>query len=373
MKKLNLYISKQLLVGFLLVAFSLLSILWLTQSLRFVELITSKGLPVSIFVEMTSLLMPRLFVLLSPISIFIACLFTFNRLLSDRELVVMKSAGISPWQSSKAVFLVGGILTVFSIYMNNFGIPGAEKSFSELEWKVKNDLSHLLFREGEFTTLQSGLTIFITSQEKNGSVSGILINDERDPQKKVTVVADKGRIVYSEDKPRILLIKGARQEINLKDSQFSSLSFDRYSVDFATPSAGKKKDAGVRSQNLFELLSAGSNPNLTPQEASRYMVEGHKRLLNPFYNILFALLGCVGFLIGSFNRRGQAKIIFTSIFFMVIIQAGDLAYGNMAVKRFYLLPLLYINFFVPLIICLCLLKFNRISFFPKRKKETVYE
>ena len=42
MKKLNIYISRQIFVGFLLVTFSLMSILWLTQSLRFVELVTNK-------------------------------------------------------------------------------------------------------------------------------------------------------------------------------------------------------------------------------------------------------------------------------------------------------------------------------------------
>ena len=43
MKKLNIYISRQIFVGFLLVTFSLMSILWLTQSLRFVELVTNNS------------------------------------------------------------------------------------------------------------------------------------------------------------------------------------------------------------------------------------------------------------------------------------------------------------------------------------------
>lgn len=41
-----------------------------------------------------------------------------------------------------------------------------------------------MFREGEFTTLQYNLTVFITTHEKDGSVSGILVNDERDPDSK---------------------------------------------------------------------------------------------------------------------------------------------------------------------------------------------
>ena len=106
MKKLNIYIANQILIGFLLVTFSLMSILWLTQSLRFIEMITNKGLPISLFIKMTSCLMPRLYAILSPISLFVAVLFVYNRMLSDRELVVIKSAGISPWQSAKpALFL----------------------------------------------------------------------------------------------------------------------------------------------------------------------------------------------------------------------------------------------------------------------------
>ena len=84
MKKLNSYILKQIFVGFALVTFSLMAILWLTQSLRFVQLVTNKGLPLGLFIQMTSLLMPRLFALLSPIAMFSASLFVYNRMLSDR-------------------------------------------------------------------------------------------------------------------------------------------------------------------------------------------------------------------------------------------------------------------------------------------------
>ena len=186
MKKLNLYILKQIFVGFTLVTFSLLAILWLTQSLRFVELVTNKGLPVGLFVTMTSLLMPRLFSLLSPIAMFAATLFVYNRMLSDRELVVMKAAGISPFKNAIPVFYFGIMMTIFNLYVNIWGIPQAEAAFTELEWKVKNDVSHLMFREGQFTEVQPNLTIFITTHEKDGSMSDLLLNDERDPKTKVT-------------------------------------------------------------------------------------------------------------------------------------------------------------------------------------------
>lgn len=368
MKKLNLYIMKQIFIGFLLVTFSLMSIIWLTQSLRFVDLITNNGIPVSIFAEMTSLLMPRIFTVLAPISLFAAVLFVYNRMLADRELVVMQSAGISPWQNAKPAVIFGLIMTVFNFYVYNYGIPWAEKTFNELQWQVKNDVSHLMFREGEFTSMQNGLTVFITTHEKDGSLAGILVNDERNPKSKVTLSAEKGRVVYTDNGPKIIMVNGARQAINTDDNQFTSVAFERYSVDFGMKETSSRKAAGVREKTLSELLNARSIPGLSEKEVNRYLVEGNRRLLNPFYNLLFALLGCTGLLVGNFNRRGQAKIISASIVAMVIIQALDLSFGNLAVKHISLLPLVYINLILPLLVCFYLLRFYNPAIFRRKKR-----
>lgn len=357
MKKLNIYIAGQIFVGFLLVTFSLMSILWLTQSLRFIEMITNKGLPISLFIKMTSCLMPRLFAILSPISLFVAVLFVYNRMLSDRELVVIKSAGISPWQSAKPALFMGIVISLFAVYVNNLAIPAAEKKFQDLEWQVKNDVSHLMFREGEFTTLDNNLTVFITAHNKDGSVEGVMINDERNPKTKITVAAENGIIVYTDQGPRIVLINGIRHEINNQTLQFSSLSFDRYSVDFGASQSKKRRGASARSKTLKELLEADKNPDLSPAEARRYIVEGHRRLINPFYNLVLALIGCVGLLVGNFNRRGQGKIISLSILVMVVIEANDLIFGNLSAKNLYFLSLFYANLIVPFAVSIYLLFF----------------
>jgi len=368
MNTLDRYIFKQMLIGFLLVTFSLISIMWLTQSLRFVEMVTNKGLPVGLFIRMTSLLMPRLFALLSPIAVFIACSFVFNRMLADRELIVIKSSGIAPTQIIKPVFIFGLLLSVFAFYINNILMPKAERAFNELEWQVKNDLSHLLFREGEFTYLDNNLTIFITSQEKDGSIAGILVNDERNPKTKVTITAEKGRVVNAGTIPRIILINGSRQEINLTDSSFSSLSFDRYSIDFGQTGAKKAKEAEAREQDLLTLLEADRNPNLNPNDVSRWLVEGHGRIVNPLYNLLFALLGSIGLIVGNFNRRGQDKIIAFTIVAMVLIQSGSLAFANMTVKTLSLLPLMYANLILPALTVLYFLLFYNPAARTKKRK-----
>ena len=369
MKKLDKYIAKQIIIGFLVVTFSLLSIVWLTQSLNFVELVTSKGLPIFMFVEMTSLLMPRIFVIMAPIALFVSVLFVYNRMISDRELMVMKAAGISPWKLAKAAMAVGLFLSVFNLYVNNGVIPLAEQRLAQLKWRAQNDMSHMMFKEGEFTTVQLQMTVFVAKYDKNGSVSGVLVNDERDPGKKVTLSAEKGRVIYTATGPRLILVHGVRNELTKDDKkQFSSLAFDRYSVDFGISNKNKEKEIGARELTLKELLTSYKNKELSQIQINRYMTEGFKRILIPLYNLVFALLACTGLLVGNFNRRGQGKIITISIFAMIIVQAMDLAFGSLTVKHLYFCPLIFLNFLVPLFTCFYFLLFYN----PAKKKKPIF-
>jgi len=367
MKKLTVYIAGQIGVGFLLVVFSLLSMLWLTQSLRFVEMVTNKGLPLRLFVELTTLLMPQLFSVLSPIAVFAATLFVYNRLLSDRELVIMQAAGISPLKNALPAICVGLILSLFSFYIQNNAICKAEKAFRHLEWEIKNNVSHLMFREGEFTTLKDNLTVFITKHLPDGSVEGILLSDETNPNQKVTLSAERGRIIYQNDHPHIILINGSRQQIDVDTARFSSLKFDRYSVDLGGLGKGGLKPASVREKSLTELINASSDETLSAADVRKSLVEANRRIITPWYNLVFALLSCTGLLVGNFNRRGQTKTIVFSVVAMILTLGLDLIFTNLAGRLLVFVPFLYLNCLVPLFVCLCLLCFYNPFFWVRFK------
>ena len=370
MKKLNLYITKQIIIGFLLVSFSLMSIIWLSQSLRFLDLIASDGISISIFIKLTSLLMPRIFSILAPISLFAAVLFVYNRMLSDQELVVMKSAGISPYQLAKPAIWVGAALLVFTIWNMNYGVPQAERAFKDLQWKVKNNVSHLMFREGEFTNLQKDkkLTIFISSHEDDNTVSGIMINDERNPNKRSTITAEKGVIITTPSGPRIILVNGTHQELSKNNSRFSSVSFERYSVDFGLKENKSKGKDAARRHSFSELINAFNNPSLSPADQRKWFVEANKRIIGPFLSILYSLIACCGILVSNFNRRGQTKTVAISLTAVILIQALDLISGNLAAKNLYWLILTYANIILPTIACFAILINQNILTIFKSKK-----
>ena len=145
-------------------------------------------------------------------------------------------------------------------------------------------------------------------------------------------------------------------------------SFDRYSVDFGAKQNKARKAEGVREKTLSELLTALDNKSLSPEDARRWFVEGNKRFTTPLLNLIYALIACTGLLVGNFNRRGQIKLISYSVGAMVLIQAFDLAIGNLAAKKLWWLIIMYLNLLLPCVICLWLLFFYTPNMFRKRRQ-----
>lgn len=369
MRKLDIYIAKQITTGFLLVALSLMSMLWLTQSLRFVEIVTDKGLSVYLFIEMTSLLMPRVFSVLSPIALFVAVMFVYNRLIIDSELVVMKAVGISSLFIARAAIFIGLLLVICNIFVLNVGIPAAENKFRDLDFEVKNSFTKMMLREGSFTTFKDTTTIFIDKFMDDGSVRGIVVSDSRNADEKIVTVAESGKLEYTDIGPKILLRNGTRQVMDKKRGQFSSMSFEDYVVDFGDVSVSKKKKKGVREWGIVELLTEAAKPETPAKDARTYRAEAHRRILSPLYNLIFALLACTGLLIANFNRRGQGKVIMISILAMVTVQVLDVTFANMARKHSLFILLMYLNCLLPLFICSGLLV--RSPVFRKRQKKEI--
>src|SRR5208337_1418544 len=71
----------------------LTAVIWLTQAMKDFDLMTTKGQSLIVFFHITSLIIPSLIMVIAPIALFIATLFSLNKLNGDSELVVTAAAG----------------------------------------------------------------------------------------------------------------------------------------------------------------------------------------------------------------------------------------------------------------------------------------
>lgn len=371
MKILNTYIAKQLFIGFVLVALGLTGIIWLSQSLRMIDWIVNKGISIRLFVELTLLVLPNFVAIITPIAFFIVLLFTYNRLLADRELVVMKSLGMTPWQLAKPALYLGCILVIVGYLLTLWIVPDSITRFKELKFKIRNDLAHVAIQEGTFNHLPNNVTAYVRVFKPSMELSGVFIHDVRDPSKRVVLVAQKGFFIPGNSNASVVLYNGQRIEYDKEKSDFvSSLSFEHYKMVFENENKAKSsRTESEGEQSLRELLMLQYSDKIEMNVYREYKVEAFKRLTQPLYALVYLVIGLLPFLLGYYNRQGQSGLIGLSVFVVILIQSMALGFENLSNKNLIYLFLMGANIVVPLVFCLFLLKR---SSFPKIKMFFVF-
>ncbi|MEO5337607.1 MAG: LPS export ABC transporter permease LptF [Magnetospirillum sp. WYHS-4] len=344
------YVLKQLFVGMVLVTAGLTCVIWLTQSLRFVEMIVNRGLTAGTFLHLTMLLLPNFLSLILPIALFTVVLFTYNKLIADRELAVMRAAGLSQTALAMPALVLGGAVVVVSYAINLHLLPESYRMFREMQWDIRYNYSHVLLQEGTFNPVAQDITVYVRKRGHDSQLHGVLVHDTRDAAKPVTMMAERGALVEAEGKSRVVMFNGNRQEVERSANRFSILYFDRYSFDIE---AARKTDIvryrEPRERTLGELFDIAQDPHTPPRDWGKYIVEGHKRLASPLASLGFALIGLACMIHGNFSRRQQTQRIVLAVVIVVVLQASTLGIENVAARNTKLAPLLYAIAVLPIL------------------------
>ena len=350
MQKVSGYILRRSTVAFLFVTLSLVCAIWLMQSLRLIDLIVNRGLPFSMFLYMSMLMLPTFLALILPVSLFTAVLFAYNRLTMDSELLVMRAAGISQTGLSKSAFLLAGIVTVIIYSLTLYLLPLSFREFKDRQVTIRNDFSTVLLQEGVFTELAMGITVFVRERGAEGELLGVLVHDGRNPEKPVTMMAENGALVRTDEGPQVIMVNGNRQEVSKDSGTLSLLYFDRYVLDVhSVDKTLDKRWREPRERFLDELFFPDMTDGNNQFNAAKLRAEGHQRLTLPIYALTFTVIALAALLSGDYARRGLGKRITTAILLIVAIQGAALGFTNLAARFPWLVPLIYLNALLPLI------------------------
>ena len=336
-----LYIFRQLAWATTLVCIGLTCVIWLTQSLRFVDLIVNRGLELAAFVSLTLHLLPTYLVIVIPIAFFAALLFTYNRLTSDSELVILKAAGLSPRTMAAPGIALALILTTICYSMTLYFLPSSYREFKDLQFLVRHNYSAVLLKEGVFNSLGDNLTVYVRERAGDGDLYGILMQDSRDAKQSVTIMAEHGKFVRTDSGPKVILINGNRQEIDEKTSRLQLLYFDRYTVDLGNlgqaPEYRWREPRERYLPGLFFPEDTADDQN----NSGKLIAEGHQRLTSPLYNLAFLFIALATLFSGDFNRRGQTGRIMFAATMGIVIQVLAISINSLAAKNPAVIALMY--------------------------------
>lgn len=345
------HILKYLFTSLAFLATVLTTGVWLTQSLRFVEIIVNQNVSIGGYFSLVGFLIPDLIAIVLPVCILISVLFTYNKLIADHELSIFRTCGLSNWRLARPALILAFLMACLVAFINIYLVPISFRHLRDMEYQLRNEFSSSFVQDGMFNTLR-GVTVYARTRAVNGDLDGVFIHSmgqsltasqpKRDP---FTIVAQHGTIVEKAGKKSLLMLfNGTRQVKDEKTGKVSFFHFQTLSYDLDQLAANiQERIIKPYERSLTDLLNPPDADTLPPTTKAQLNSEGHQRLLPPLLVLLFTLIGLSALLPQELNRRGRQKRITMAIALATCIHISLVFLINLNGRWNITIPLAYLS------------------------------
>jgi lipopolysaccharide export system permease protein len=340
------YIFKMAGASFLAALGGLTGVIWVTQALRDFDLLTTKGQSLLVFLFATGLVVPSLLMIVAPIALFAAILFTLNKLNGDSELVVLSAAGLSQGRLLRPFITLMLMVALLVGSMSLWLMPASFAQLRALLSQVRTDFLSRVVREGQFSTLDRGFVFHYRERGPGGALLGIFMQDRRDPARISTYIAESGVTVFNGDENYLVLEKGSIQRQTSGGRDPVIVVFERYAIDLAQFGAGTENaPLKPRERTTPALLNPDPLDVYAQSNAGVMRAELHDRMVNPLYAITFGMIAFAALAQARTTRQGRGLALLGAIAAAVLVRglgfgvAALVARHSWAVVALYACPL----------------------------------
>lgn len=307
MKILDRYIIKEfagpLLFGLALFLFALI----MDRLFDLMDLIFNRGVSPLTVGFLLLCLLPSIVAMTLPMATLLASLMAMGRLAQDRELMAMKSAGISLLRLAAPMAAVGAVASVVLVLFNGTVLPESNAMYKKMFFEIVKKRATIAFKERVFVREFDQYLLYFNRKEGNeGDLRDMCILDLsiRPPR---FITAKRGRLVVDQEamKVKLDLQDGVvDQPLDRKGDQYSRIKFAGYELALDIKQAlggGGLTVKGITEMNYLDLLRAMRDQKLPNSERRSFEVEFNQRIA-----LAFAPLFCVliGIPLGALARRG---------------------------------------------------------------------
>ena len=291
MGSISRYIFRTTFGAFLVVLVSLTAVIWVTQALRDVDIMTSQGQSALVFVGITGLIVPLLVLVIAPIALLIAVAHTLNKMSTDSEIIVMNAAGMSPWLLFRAFMNVAIVVAIIVTAISAYFAPKGLRMLRDWLTEVRANVVSTIVQPGRFTSLENGVTIRIRERRPDGQLIGIMLDDRRNPKERLTVLAQTGDLIDNANGTFLILQKGLVQRREPTRSEPAMVVFDRYAFDLSQFSGGSGAiKYSIRERYLWQLMFPDPKDQMYVEQPGPFRAELHDRLIAPLYPLAFVVI-----------------------------------------------------------------------------------
>ena len=291
MRSISRYIFRTTFGAFLVVLISLTAVIWVTQALRDIDLMTSQGQTILVFIGITGLIIPLLVLVIAPIALLIAVAHKLNKMSTDSEIIVMNAAGMSPWLLFRSFMSVAIVVSIIVLSISAYFAPKGLRMLRDWLTEVRANVVSTIVQPGRFTSIERDVTIHIRERRSNGQLLGIFLDDRRNPAERITVLAEVGELFDSDNGTFLVLQSGFVQRHELKERDPAMVKFDRYAFDLSQFAGGPQAvKYSIRERYLWQLMFPDPKDQFYIEQPGQFRAELHDRLIAPLYPLAFLVI-----------------------------------------------------------------------------------
>jgi lipopolysaccharide export system permease protein len=288
------YLLRQVTNAFLVILLTLTLVVWLATALKELNLITSQGQGIVLFLQMTMLSLPSLMALIAPNAMLMAALYTLDRMNGDSELIVMTASGAPVWRIGAPLLALASLVSIAILLANLFLTPASMRALRSFVTQVRADLISQVLQPGRFSSPEAGLTFHIRDRSLNGDLLGLLVHDERDNKQVMSYLAERGRIITNDEGSYLVMFEGYvhRYDGQEADKNVQIVAFDQNMLDISefSPKDNLGKYLRPREKYISDLINPDMNDKATKRNYGQIRSELHDRLTTPLYPLVFAFV-----------------------------------------------------------------------------------
>ena len=357
---------------FTAIIFSIGSIVWVIQSVGFLDIVIEDGHSFRIYIFYSLLNFPKIIHRILPFVFFVSLFYQIIQYESNNELLVFWIHGVKKIQLINVIIMYSILVGLFQIFLGGYISPKGQDEARSFIRSSNLDFFPSIIREGKFVDTVKDLTIFIEKKNDNGDYENVFLKDDIETSsignKSQVIFAKRARLVNELNNRYFKLFDGKLIKTEGKKIdvfEFESIDFSL--SKFATKSTTFPKIQEVSIYILFKCLMHQDKKKLSKFEYSDYLgcnsnalknikQEVFKRLYMPIYIPLIALMTCLLILKSKENRSYKTfkYFIFIIIFIIILISEVSLRYSsqsNLSLLFFIFFPfLLFFSIYLNLVI-----------------------
>lgn len=174
-----------------------------------------------------------------------------------------------------------------------------------------------------------------------------------------TIYAEKGQVLKTEKGFSVVLVNGSLHESKSGETRSEDRitfgKFENYTIDLGLAKEKSMKIFKPKELSTYKLLTAEKWDFVRKDKINKYKVEGHKRFVMPFYNIIFGMICAMFILSARFSRQGNFKPVFTSVISCLFVYSVYIGAFSFVRKS-------YEFIYIPYVLTLVLIVFLRWRF-----------